>query len=77
MSTEAMQILEAIQRLPLSDKLLLVELILRKVKEEITSGEWEEEERRKAAEVLLADYREDEELTAFTIIDQEGFYEAK
>lgn len=77
MGTEAMQILDAIKRLPLSEKILLIELLFKDIKEEAINKEKEEEERKKAAELLLADYQGDEELTAFTVLDKENFYEAK
>lgn len=77
MGTEAMQILDAVKRLPLSEKLFLIEMIFRNIREETINKERDEEDRRKAAELLLTDYHEDEELTAFTVLDKEDFHEAK
>jgi len=77
MSTEALRLLDAIRQLSLSDKLTLIELIFRDIKEETINRAEEEKRRRKAAERLLVDYQKDEELTAFTALDQEDFYEEK
>jgi len=77
MGTEALQILDEIKRLPLSEKLFLIELIFRDIRGEAINREREDEERRKAAEFLLTDYQGDEELTAFTVLDKEDFHEAK
>ncbi len=66
MSTEALRLLDAIRQLSLSDKLTLMELIFRDIKEETLDRAEEEERRRKVAEQLLVDYEEDEELTVFT-----------
>ena len=74
MGSEALQLLDAIKRLPLSEKLFLIELIFRDIREETIDKEKKEKERRKAAELLLADYQGDEELTAFTVLDKEDFY---
>lgn len=72
-----MQILDAIKRLPLSEKFFIIELIFRDIREEAANKGTAEEERRKAAELLLADYQGDEELTVFTVLDKEDFHEAK
>ncbi|MCO6489737.1 MAG: hypothetical protein J5I98_15080 [Phaeodactylibacter sp.] len=77
MSVEAIKILDAIKQLSFSEKLYVIELIFRDIREEAESGGKEEEKRRKAAAILLADYQEDEELTAFITLDQEDFHEAK
>ena len=37
----------------------------------------EEEVRKKAAQLLLEDYQNDRELTVFTALDKEGFYETE
>lgn len=77
MSTEAIKILDAIKQLSLSEKLHIIELIFRDLREDAADMEKEDERRRKAAELLLTDYQEDEELTIFTTIDQEDFHETK
>ena len=77
MSKETLQLLDAIRQLSLSEKLNLIELIFRDIKEEAINSVEEDEKRRMAAEHLLADYQEDEELTAFSALDQEDFHEAQ
>ena len=75
--TEVTRILDAIKPLPLSEKFFLIEMVFKNIKEQTVNKERAEEERRKAAELLLADYQEDEALTAFTVLDKKDFYEAK
>ncbi len=61
-----------IERLPLGRRILLMEKTLRSIRES--------EHKRKmaaAADLLDADYRTDSELTAFTALDLENFYEAR
>jgi hypothetical protein len=77
MNMEALQILDAIKQLPLAEKLRIIELIFRDIREEALKNEKEEDRRRKAAELLLADYQNNEELTAFKVLDKEDFYEAE
>ncbi|TAK45458.1 MAG: hypothetical protein EPO28_03715 [Saprospiraceae bacterium] len=104
MSKQAIQLAELFKHLPLAEKLLLMELMLREVKEQALkkdtkvennrkagfskatfemsedfneSLELVNERRRKAAELLLADYQHDEELTAFTLLDGDDLYETK
>lgn len=77
MSTEAIKILDAIKQLSLSERLLIIELVFRDLQKDTANMENEEQRRRRAAELLLADYREDEELTVFATLDQEDFHETK
>lgn len=77
MGTEALQIIDAVRRLPLSEKMHVIELIFRDIRGEVSVDLQEEEVRKKAAELLLEDYQTDEELISFTSLDQEDFYEAK
>lgn len=65
------------RQLPLVEKLQLLELFFRNIKEETMKKESAAEKRHKAAELLLADYRTDKELTAFTVLDGEEVYETK
>lgn len=69
MTTSA--IIEEISRLPLTEKLLVVEKTLKTIKQE------REQELQSAAYKLYDDYNSDKELTAFTVLDPETFYEAK
>lgn len=64
--------MKAIQRLPISKRMLLVEKTLRSIRENETKTKME-----KAAKHLLPDYRNDQELTSFTALDFEDFYETR
>ncbi|MDX2070038.1 MAG: hypothetical protein SFV55_16545 [Haliscomenobacter sp.] len=75
MSAEALQLLAIIKRLSLSEKLEIMELISKNIKEENMLAEDETAQRKAAAEFLLKDYQQDEELVAFTAIDHEAFCE--
>jgi hypothetical protein len=69
------QIVREIGKLPLTEKLRVVEQVLHHIRqEEEKSGTLS---LAQAAELLLPDYLEDTELTAFTTLDAEDFYEAK
>jgi hypothetical protein len=66
----AIDILTEIKRLPISDQLMVVEKTLHTMRvEEIRSR------MREAAQRLKHDYETDKELTAFTALDGEDFYE--
>ncbi len=67
----ATAIIKEIKKLPLSDKLLLVEQTINAIKRE------QQEELRQAVDLLYDDYVNDKNLTAFTVLDAESFYEAK
>ena len=77
MRIEIFKILDAVRQLPLSEKLYIIELIFKDIREDAINKGKEEEARKKAAELLLADYKEDEELTIFTTLDKEDFHETK
>ncbi|HNX74679.1 MAG TPA: hypothetical protein PLM07_15175 [Candidatus Rifleibacterium sp.] len=66
------EILSAIKKLPVSDRMLIVEKTLKNIREAAIKKSMEE-----AAEALLEDYKSDKELTVFTSIDFESFYEAR
>jgi hypothetical protein len=67
------QIIQEINRLPLSEKFYIVEFVLKSIRQEtektpsLTEG----------AKALLKDYENDQELTAFTALDGENFYESR
>jgi hypothetical protein len=66
------EIITEINKLPVSQRLTLIELTIKNIREE------EKKQRRTAAvEKLYDDYVNDPELTAFTSLDFEDFYEAK
>lgn len=66
------EILRAIKRLSVSDRILIVEKTLKNIREAAINKSMEE-----AADTLLEDYKSDKELTAFTSIDFESFYETR
>ena len=67
------QIIQEINSLPLSEKIYIIELVLKNIRQEtektpsLTEG----------AKALLHDYENDRELTAFTALDGEEFYESR
>jgi hypothetical protein len=67
------EIVTEINRLPLSEKIFVVELVLKNIRRETQKNQSLSE----GAKALLADYENDKELTAFTALDYEDFYEAK
>lgn len=69
----AIEIISEIQKLPVSQRLLIVEKILQLIRE--GSDKRETDELSLASKELLIDYETDEELTAFTALDSEGIYE--
>jgi hypothetical protein len=66
------EILNAIKKLPVSDRMLIVEKTLKNIREAAIKKNMTE-----AADALLEDYKSDKELTVFTSIDFESFYEAR
>jgi hypothetical protein len=69
MSTK--EIIEGIKRLPFNERLLVIEKAIK------TLHESSNQQLGKAAKALLADYKKDKNLTAFTSLDFEDFYEAR
>jgi len=66
------ELISEINKLPVGQRLTLIELMTKKIKEEE-----KKDQLSLAAERLFGDYSTDAELTAFTILDHEDFYEAK
>ena len=69
---KAKDIIKEIQRLPLSKQMLVAELILKSIRERELKEKME-----KAVDDLMNDYLTDKELTIFTNIDFEDFYETR
>jgi hypothetical protein len=65
-------LIEQIQRLPLSKRFYVVEEAIKSIKKEELQHQM-----GLAANELYEDYATDKELTAFTAIDFENFYETK
>ena len=68
---QAVDIMHDISSLPKSQRMLLVEYIIRSIRHE------EQPPLKKAAERLYEDYLNDKELTVFTQLDCEDFYETR
>ena len=64
-------IIRELDRLPLSDKLFVIEQTLKSLRTE------KEKKLKSAVDMLADDYRTDSELTAFTQLDKEPFYETR
>jgi hypothetical protein len=69
---ETLEIIRQIDRLPIIQKMLIVEEIIHSIREKEQS-----EIIRNAADILYADYKYDNTLTEFTSLDYEDFYEAR
>jgi len=64
-------IIQELDRLPLADKLLIIERTLKSIR--IEKGK----SLKIAVDTLYDDYKTDKELTAFTKLDKEPFYETR
>jgi hypothetical protein len=64
-------IIKELERLPLADKLLVIEQTLKSIR----TGK--ENSLKTAVDSLYADYKSDKDLTAFIALDNEVFYEAR
>ena len=68
---ETLEIMRNVNRLPLSQQMLIAERIIHSIRQR------EQSSLETAAERLYADYMTDENLTLFTQLDCENFYEAR
>jgi hypothetical protein len=68
---ETLEIIRRVNRLPLSQQMLIAERIIHSVRKR------EQPSLETAAKRLYADYVTDENLTAFTQLDCEDFYETR
>jgi hypothetical protein len=71
-SMETVEIIQKIDSLPMTQKMLIVEKIIHSIREEEQKTILE-----KAADALYNDYKNDKNLTDFTSLDYEEFYEAR
>jgi hypothetical protein len=69
---QTIDLIHEIQRLPLTKRIYVVGEIMKSIKKEDISHQME-----LAADKLYTDYVSDKELTAFTALDFEQFYETK
>lgn len=70
MKTE--QLIKELQKLPVEKRMYVIERSIQIIRK----GE-EDDQIKKAVNELCEDYRSDKELTAFTALDLENFYETK
>ena len=66
------ELIKEIRRLPLSKRIYVIEKAIHSIREQE-----EQKQMKKAVNLLLYDYKNDEDLIAFTNLDFEEFYEAK
>ncbi len=69
---QTIDIIHEIERLPKAQKLLMVEEIIKLIRKDEVRHQME-----MAVEELYGDYANDIELTAFTTLDLENFYETR
>jgi hypothetical protein len=69
---ETNEIIRAIKKLPVNKRMLIIERTLRIIRESETHKRMSD-----AADALYEDYSGDKELTAFTLLDCESFYETR
>ena len=66
------ELIKEIQKLPINERIYVIERSMHLIRKQE-----EEEQMKKAAEALLQDYLADKELTVFTNLDFDNFYEAR
>jgi len=66
------ELIKEIRKLPLSKRIYVIEKAIHSIREQE-----EKKQMKKAVDFLLSDYKNDEDLIAFTKLDFEDFYEAK
>ena len=66
------ELIKEIKQLPLKKRIFLIEKTLHSIRQEEEMNQM-----KKAVDLLLEDYKTDSELTSFTDIDYEEFYEAR
>lgn len=66
------EIIREIKKLPIAERISVIEKTLKTVKADSIRHPMEQ-----ASEILYNDYKNDRELTAFTALDFDKFYEAK
>ncbi len=66
------EIIKEIQQLPMRKRIYVIEKTIHSIRTQTN-----ENQMKKAADTLYADYKNDKELTAFSGLDFESFYEAR
>ena len=67
------ELIKEIQKLPVRKRIYVIERSMHLIRKQ----EEEEDQMKKAADELYGDYLTDKELTAFTNLDFESFYETR
>ena len=67
-----LDLIKEIKRLPLQKQIYVIEKTIHSIRMQEDSNQMS-----KAANLLMSDYKTDKELTAFTNLDYEEFYEAR
>jgi hypothetical protein len=70
---EAVNIIKEIVKLPIIERMLIIENAMKSIREETQKRT----SLKEGAQALLSDYKTDKELTVFTALDSEDFYEAE
>jgi len=65
------EIISSIKNLPLKDRLKIIEMVIHSLQDS------EEQKLENAALLMFDDYKNDHELTSFTSLDMENFYETR
>lgn len=66
------ELIKEIERLPIQKRFFVIERAIHSIRQKEDKNQM-----KHAAELLLTDYKNDSELTAFNNLDFEDFYEAK
>lgn len=66
------ELIKEIQQLPISKRMLVIEQTIKSIRESELNKKM-----KKAVDSLVDDYRNDKELTVFTDIDFDNFYETR
>lgn len=66
------ELIKEIQKLPIQKRIFVIEKSIHSLRKQEDASQM-----KKAADVLFSDYKSDKELTVFTNLDFEDFYEAR
>ena len=66
------ELIKEIKRLPIQERIYLIEKTIHSIRKQEDTNQM-----KKAAETLYSDYKFDKELTIFTNLDFEDFYETR
>ena len=66
------EIIKEIQRLPIQKRIYIIEKTIHSLRKQEDTNQM-----KKAADTLYTNYKSDKELTVFTILDFEDFYETR